>query len=67
MVNAYRFNGIFSQPSLSKDLLQNWQSEFMSTGVLIVPSSLLREKSSLESRPVGAPHEQTGKLVPADG
>lgn len=39
---------------------QNWQSEFLSTAVLIVLSIYLREKGSPESKPVGAPHEQTG-------
>ena len=39
---------------------QNWQSEFLSTAVLIVLSIYLREKRSPESKPVGAPHEQTG-------
>jgi hypothetical protein len=39
---------------------QNWQSEFLSTAVLIVLAIFLREKGSPESKPVGAPHSQTG-------
>jgi hypothetical protein len=39
---------------------QNWQSEFLSTGVLIVLAVFLREKGSPESKPVGAPHSETG-------
>lgn len=39
---------------------QNWQSEFLSTGVLIVLAVFLRERGSPESKPVGAPHSQTG-------
>ena len=39
---------------------QNWQSEFLSTAVLIVLAIFLREKGSPESKPVGAPHTQTG-------
>lgn len=39
---------------------QNWQSEFLSTFVLIVLAIFLREKGSPESKPVGAPHSQTG-------
>ena len=39
---------------------QNWQSEFLSTAVLIVLAIYLREKGSPESKPVGAPHAQTG-------
>jgi len=39
---------------------QNWQSEFLSVGVLIVFSIFLRQKGSPESKPVDAPHSQTG-------
>jgi hypothetical protein len=39
---------------------QNWQSEFLSTAVLIVLSIYLRERGSSQSKPVGAPHEKTG-------
>jgi hypothetical protein len=39
---------------------QNWQSEFLSTAALIVLAIYLREKGSPESKPVGAPHSQTG-------
>lgn len=41
--------------------LQNWQSEFLAVGVLIVLSIWLREKGSPESKPVFSPHEKTGK------
>jgi hypothetical protein len=40
---------------------QNWQSEFLSIGVLIVLSIFLRQRGSPESKPVDAPHSQTGK------
>jgi hypothetical protein len=39
---------------------QNWQSEFLSTAVLILLAIFLRERHSPESKPVGAPHSQTG-------
>jgi hypothetical protein len=39
---------------------QNWQSEFLSTGLLIVLAIVLREKGSPESKPVAAPNEKTG-------
>jgi hypothetical protein len=39
---------------------QNWQSEFLSTAMLIVLAIFLREKGSAESKPVAAPHSQTG-------
>lgn len=40
--------------------LQNWQSEFMSTAVLVVLSIFLRHKGSPESKPTGAPNSKTG-------
>jgi len=39
---------------------QNWQSEFLSVGVLIVLSIFLRERGSPQSKPVHAPHAATG-------
>jgi hypothetical protein len=40
--------------------LQNWQSEFLSIGVLIVFSVFFRQKGSAESKPVDAPRAETG-------
>jgi hypothetical protein len=40
---------------------QNWQSEFLSTAVLVVLSIFLRQKNSPESKPLGAPNSQTGQ------
>lgn len=40
--------------------LQNWQSEFLSTAVIVVLSIFLRYRGSPESKPVGAPHGETG-------
>jgi hypothetical protein len=40
--------------------LQNWQSEFLAVGVLIVLSIFLRQKGSPESKRVDAPHSETG-------
>ncbi len=40
--------------------LQNWQSEFMAVGALVVLSVYLRQRGSPESKPVHAPHHQTG-------
>jgi len=39
---------------------QNWQSEFLSTAVLVVIAIVLRQRGSPESKPVAAPHAQTG-------
>jgi hypothetical protein len=39
---------------------QNWQSEFLAVGALVVLSIYLRQKGSPESKPVAAPHAETG-------
>jgi hypothetical protein len=39
---------------------QNWQSEFLSTAVLVVLSIFLRFRNSPESKPVSAAHTDTG-------
>ena len=39
---------------------QNWQSEFLSTAVIVVLSIFLRQKGSPESKAVAAPNQQTG-------
>lgn len=39
---------------------QNWQSEFLSTAVLVVLSIVLRQKGSPESKHVAAAHGDTG-------
>ena len=40
---------------------QNWQSEFLSVGAVVVLSIFLRQKGSPESKPVHAPHGETGE------
>ncbi len=40
--------------------LQNWQSEFLAVGSMVVLTIFLREKGSKESKPVDAPHDETG-------
>ena len=40
--------------------LQNWQSEFLSVGLMVMLTIWLRQKGSPESKPVDAPHSQTG-------
>ncbi|MGC1512163.1 MAG: DUF6766 family protein [Acidimicrobiales bacterium] len=38
---------------------QNWQSEFLAVGCIVVFTIILRQKGSPESKPVYAPHRQT--------
>jgi hypothetical protein len=39
---------------------QNWQSEFLAIAMMVVLSIFLRQRGSPESKPVDAPHRQTG-------
>ena len=39
--------------------LENWQSEFLAVGSMVVLSIYLRERGSPESKPVGDPHTET--------
>ena len=40
---------------------QNWQSEFLSIGAMVVLSVFLRQRGSPESKPVDSPHHSTGE------
>ena len=39
---------------------QNWQSEFIAVASIVILSIFLRQKGSPESKPVDAPHNETG-------
>lgn len=39
---------------------QNWQSEFVAVGSIVVLTIFLRQRGSPESKPVAAPHDDTG-------
>jgi len=39
---------------------QNWQSEFLAVGTIVVLSVFLRQRGSAESKPVGEAHATTG-------
>lgn len=49
-----------SQPEFWYESFQNWQSEFLSIAVLLILGIYLRQRGSPESKPVAAPHDQTG-------
>ena len=56
--------GMFTYIGTSRfwfESFQNWQSEFLSVGVLIVLSVFLRERRSPESKPVAESHGETGR------
>ncbi|MET3900411.1 hypothetical protein ABIB57_004377 [Devosia sp. UYZn731] len=47
-------------PQLWFESFQNWQSEFLSTAVLVVMSIVLCQRGSPESKAVADPHAKTG-------
>jgi len=48
------------EPDFWNRTLQNWQSEFLAIAAMAAFSIYLRQRASAESKPVGAPHEETG-------
>jgi len=48
-----------STPQFWFESLQNWQSEFLAVGTLLVLSIYLRERGSQQSKPVGAAFNRT--------
>lgn len=57
---AQSLGQFLASPQLWFESFQNWQSEFLSTAVLVVLSIWLRQKDSPESKRVTAPHKKTG-------
>jgi uncharacterized protein DUF6766 len=52
--------GYLGTSTFWEQTLQNWQSEFLAIGSMVVLSIYLRQRGSPESKPVGAPHDATG-------
>ena len=57
---AVSWTGYVTTPDFWEKTLQNWQSEFLAIGTMAVFTVYLRQRGSPESKPVGAPHDQTG-------
>ena len=49
-----------TRPDFWSRTLQNWQSEFLAVGSMVVFSIYLRQRGSPESKPVGTAHQATG-------
>ena len=50
-----------TEPEFWFETFQNWQSEFLSVFSIVFLTIYLRQKGSPESKPVDAPHVETGK------
>jgi uncharacterized protein DUF6766 len=57
---AVSWGSYLLDPDFWEKTLQNWQSEFLAVGTLAVFTIYLRQRGSPESKPVGAPHDETG-------
>jgi hypothetical protein len=49
------------EPRFWFESFQNWQSEFLAVGSIVLLSIRLRQKGSPQSKPVDAPHDQTSE------
>ncbi|HWU04958.1 MAG TPA: DUF6766 family protein [Streptomyces sp.] len=52
--------GYLGRPDFWSRTFQNWQSEFLAVGSMAIFAVYLRQRGSPESKPVGAPHGDTG-------
>ena len=54
-------DGLLGSSRLWFESFQNWQSEFLSVGAMVWMGVYLRQRWSPESKPVHAPHSDTGR------
>jgi hypothetical protein len=58
---AVSWTGYLGKPNFWEQSFQNWQSEFLAIGAMVVFSIYLRQRGSGESKPLGTPHSVTGE------
>jgi len=58
---AVSWTGYLGRPDFWEQSFQNWQSEFLAIGAMVVFSIYLRQRGSPESKPVGASDTVTGR------
>ena len=56
---AVSWTSYLLNPDFWERTLENWQSEFLAVGVMVVFTIYLRQRGSPESKPVGASHDET--------
>jgi hypothetical protein len=57
---ATSWTGYLTRADFWEATLENWQSEFLAVGSMAAFTIYLRQRGSPESKPVGAPHGETG-------
>jgi hypothetical protein len=55
------YAGYLTSSSFWEATLQNWQSEFLAVGSMVVLTIYLRQRGSPQSKPVGAAHAETAE------
>ncbi|ODS80472.1 MAG: hypothetical protein ABS46_14095 [Cytophagaceae bacterium SCN 52-12] len=58
---ALDLKAYLDEPRFWFETFQNWQSEFLSVASIVILTIFLRQQGSPESKPVDAPHAETGK------
>jgi hypothetical protein len=58
---AEHISEYITSPRFWFESFQNWQSEFLSVFAIVILSVFLRQKGSPQSKPVDAPHSETGE------
>jgi hypothetical protein len=58
---AAHISEYITSPRFWFESFQNWQSEFLSVFAIVILSVFLRQKGSPQSKPVDAPHSETGE------
>lgn len=53
------WSAYLGSPDFWNRTLQNWQSEFLAVASMVALSIYLRQRGSSQSKPVGAPHDQS--------
>ncbi|HEV8184480.1 MAG TPA: DUF6766 family protein [Chthoniobacterales bacterium] len=56
---AVSLGGYMASERFWFESMQNWQSEFLAIGCMVIFSIFLRQRGSPESKPVDSPHWQT--------
>ena len=59
LLDPMSFASYVVSPDFWGRTFQNWQSELLAVGSMAIFSVFLRQRGSPESKPVGAPHEET--------
>lgn len=58
-VSSVSWAAYLVRPDFWEKTLQNWQSEFLAVATMAIFTVYLRQRGSPESKPVGAPHDET--------